>query len=546
MPFVRILSSRFLDKLRKLRNSTHPSPAIALLITAVLLMTLTQSGCTGLAGSNTGSGGTSSNGAAAPTISIQPINQTVALGQTASFSVTATGGSTLIYQWKKNGAPISGATSSSYLTPPVVNSDSGSQYSVLVSDTSGNITSNFATLTVSANGVAVSVTPNNTMVMVGRTQQFIGTVTGTSNTNVIWTVSGPGCAGAACGTISAAGLYAPAASLPSPATVTVKATSVADPTKSASAGLTIVAVAAVFLSVSPTSAVVPTTGTETLVATVTGTSNTGVTWALRGSGCSGSACGTLATSGLTAVYSAPPVAPAPASVSVVATSMIDPTVSATAAMTVEAHVRVGVSPADTSVVTGTSQQFSADVTGTSSTAVSWSVTGTNCAGAACGTIDASGRFAAPSALPSPPVVTVTATSTADSTQTATASVTIVSPASPSTANGLNIPGGHPRLFWNASRLAQAQRWWASHSYTPNTANTNPFDPYDTLFACMMSNNAAACSAQINWATSLNEGACYQTVGCDSMRVYGEAVMLTYDWLYSQMTTAQRATMKNKR
>jgi hypothetical protein len=109
-------------------------------------------------------------------------------------------------------------------------------------------------------------------------------------------------------------------------------------------------------------------------------------------------------------------------------------------------------------------------------------------------------------------------------------------------DGLNIPSNHPRLFWNATRLAQARHWWASHSYTPNFTNPNPFDPYDTLFACVMTNNSQWCNSQINWALGVNETNCYQSTGCDSMRVYGESVMLTYDWLYAQITSTQRSTI----
>jgi hypothetical protein len=98
------------------------------------------------------------------------------------------------------------------------------------------------------------------------------------------------------------------------------------------------------------------------------------------------------------------------------------------------------------------------------------------------------------------------------------------------------------LFWNAAKLAKAQQWWTANSYTPSSTNVNPFDPYDALFACEMTNNQAVCNAQINWALNLSATACYQGVACDAQRVYGEAVMLTYDWLYAQMTPAQRTTI----
>ncbi len=83
-----------------------------------------------------------------PTIITQPVSLTVEVGQTGTFSVTATGAGTLTYQWYKNGVAISGATSSSYTTPPSVLGDSGSVFTVTVSNAVGTVTSNGATLTV--------------------------------------------------------------------------------------------------------------------------------------------------------------------------------------------------------------------------------------------------------------------------------------------------------------------------------------------------------------------------------------------------------------
>src|SRR5205814_8332755 len=59
---------------------------------------------------------TVSAAAVAPSITMQPLSQTVTAGQPASFSVTAAGTAPLSYQWNKNGAAISGATSSTYAT----------------------------------------------------------------------------------------------------------------------------------------------------------------------------------------------------------------------------------------------------------------------------------------------------------------------------------------------------------------------------------------------------------------------------------------------
>ncbi|RZL15119.1 MAG: hypothetical protein EOO89_14610, partial [Pedobacter sp.] len=72
---------------------------------------------------------------AAPTISSQPINLTKCVGQGATFSVTASG-TGLMYQWRKDGNPISGATSSSYTISSVQNEDAAS-YDVIVGGACG-------------------------------------------------------------------------------------------------------------------------------------------------------------------------------------------------------------------------------------------------------------------------------------------------------------------------------------------------------------------------------------------------------------------------
>ena len=96
------------------------------------------------------SGTTISNPHAAPRITVQPANQSVTTGQSASFSVTATGTAPLSYQWQKHGSAISGATSTTYTTPPTTSVDNGAQFDVVVSNSLGSVTSAAATLTVTA------------------------------------------------------------------------------------------------------------------------------------------------------------------------------------------------------------------------------------------------------------------------------------------------------------------------------------------------------------------------------------------------------------
>src|SRR3989475_1681210 len=146
----------------------------------------------------TGVNFTDNAAAVAPTITTQPASQTVTAGQTASFTVAATGTAPLSYQWNKNGTAITGATSSSYTTPATTSSDNGAQFTVAVSNTAGNVTSNAATLTVNAAPVAPSILtqPANQTVTAGQTATFTVEATGTAPLSYQWQKNGGNLAGA--------------------------------------------------------------------------------------------------------------------------------------------------------------------------------------------------------------------------------------------------------------------------------------------------------------------------------------------------------------
>src|SRR5260370_5309845 len=112
--------------------------------------------------------------AAAPLISAEPVNASILAGQTATFSVTVNGTSPLSYQWNKNGAAISSATSSTYTTPAAVTSDNGAQFTVVVSNSAVSVVSSIATLSVSRSSVAPSLTPQptNPTIFPGPTSTF--------------------------------------------------------------------------------------------------------------------------------------------------------------------------------------------------------------------------------------------------------------------------------------------------------------------------------------------------------------------------------------
>ena len=121
---------------------------------------------------------------APPAITTQPANQSVTVGQPATFSVVATGASPLNYQWQKNGTAIAGATALMYTTSPVAPADNGSQFRVVVSTSAGQVTSNPATLTVvTAAGVDV-VTYHNDNARTGQDlNESILTLTNVNSTS---------------------------------------------------------------------------------------------------------------------------------------------------------------------------------------------------------------------------------------------------------------------------------------------------------------------------------------------------------------------------
>lgn len=87
--------------------------------------------------------------------------------------------------------------------------------------------------------VTVAVAPASVGLNLGATRTFAATVGGTANAAVVWSVAGVVGGNPVVGTISATGLYTAPAALPSPATVTIRAASVADPAVGANAVVTL-------------------------------------------------------------------------------------------------------------------------------------------------------------------------------------------------------------------------------------------------------------------------------------------------------------------
>jgi len=129
-----------------------------------------------------------------PTIIIPPQSQTVTQGQSASFSVTASGTTPLSYQWYLNGSALSGATSSGLGLNSVQTTQAGS-YSVMVSNVAGTVTSGAATLTVNV-PPTITTQPQNQTVIQGQSASFSVAASGTTPLSYQWYFNGTAMSGA--------------------------------------------------------------------------------------------------------------------------------------------------------------------------------------------------------------------------------------------------------------------------------------------------------------------------------------------------------------
>lgn len=119
-----------------------------------------------------------------PVITTQPKGLVAAAGSRVSFTVAATGSPPLTYQWFKDGAPVSGATSSTYVIESAANSQAG-RYTVTVTNAVGATTSSVAELEI-LQAPAIVSQPMSQTVLAGRTIIFDVQVSGTVPYTFAW------------------------------------------------------------------------------------------------------------------------------------------------------------------------------------------------------------------------------------------------------------------------------------------------------------------------------------------------------------------------
>ena len=108
-------------------------------------------------------------------------------------------------------------------------------------------------------------------------------------------------------------------------------------------------------------------------------------------------------------------------------------------------------------------------------------------------------------------------------------------------HGMSIPVGHPRLWFDSTRLERARTWFQSNPFTPPSNEDTAGGYGDVALHGLLSDNATgSCTTAINWALlRLDDVADTGGVACDPCRWTGEQLILVYDWCYAWLTQPQR-------
>jgi hypothetical protein len=359
----------------------------------------------------------------------------------------------------------------------------------------------------STSAVAVQVSPNTASLMASQTKQFTASVTGSSNTAVSWSLSPQ------VGTVTANGLYAAPASIPSAQTVKVIATSQADNTKSGTATVSLLPPAGSFPTIfvhaggnayldSLGNSWVADTGfqggqTDSTTNAIAGTPDQALYQTERWGAftytfnvapgnysvilkfaeiyftSTGSRMFNVVINGNQVLTNFDIVAAAGSAfkaidktfpVTVTGNSITIQFVTGSAdfpkisafEIKQSSGVSIQISPTTATLQAAQTQQFTATLSGTNNLGVTWSLS------PQVGTLSTSGLYTAPATLTSNQVVQVTATSVADPTQSAAASVTLMAPFSQ-----LLLNAGGPAYTDSTGQL-----WLADNSFAGgNTAST---------------------------------------------------------------------------
>jgi len=388
------------------------------------------------------------------TVTISPKTAAVQVGKTLNLSATVTGPADTSVSWQVNGIDNGNATvgtiqttgkdSAVYTAPASVPSPATVEIAAV--SNSDPTKEAVAAVTISKappNLANVTISPSTATVQAGHTIQFTGSVTGISDSSILWeacgslTCSSDDAGGnAQVGTVRN-GLYsAPTKWPPAVNPVTVAAASEAQPSRFATATVTLTAPAinAVTISISPGSATVQVGGEALFKAIVGNSTDLSVTWQVNGVTGGNSTYGTVVPGQeLDEVeYLAPATLPQNPDIVISAIPDADKTISATASVTITPPPKVSVtlSPTSVKVLIGKTQDFLATIVGAPNQGATWYVNNVLGGNSTTGTITNDGSnqatYTAPATAPSPAAVTIKAVSIPDPNAFGSATVTVVS------------------------------------------------------------------------------------------------------------------------
>ncbi len=370
-------------------------------------------------------------------VALSSTSASLSAGSAQSFTATVSGSTNTAVTWKVDGVAngnttvgtITGTGNTVSYTAPAT-AGSHTLTAISAADTSKSAAASI-TVTVPPPPVVVSVALSSTSASLtaGSTKTITATVSGSSNTAVTWKVDGVANGNTTVGTITGTGN---SVTYTAPATAgshTLTAISAADTSKSATASIIVTVPpppVVVSVALSSTSASLTAGGTKAFTATVSGSSNTAVIWKVDGVANGNTTVGTITGTGNSVTYTAPATA---GSHTLTTISAADTTKSAAASITVTvppppAVVSVILSSTAANLTAGSAQPFTATVSGSSNTDVTWKVDGVTNGDTTVGTITGSGNtvtYTAPAAAGSH---TLTAISAADTSKQASAAVTV--------------------------------------------------------------------------------------------------------------------------
>ena len=360
------------------------------------------------------------NAAPARTISVSPQNATIEATTTKQFTASVSFTPNAV-TWEVNGiksgnARVGTISGTGLYTPPVV-IPSPNVVTIAARSTSHTTVVGSTRLTITRLvPVLSSITP--TPIVVG---SYSETLTGSkfaSDSQVLVNGVAVKTTYLSASQLKAEGSVAAAGSL----TFSVRQPGAGSVTGNSIAAPVVAAAPPIIVTVAPSSVSLSLGAATGFTATLTGTTNANLTWSVNGVTGGSSTFGTISAAG---VYTAPAIMPASASVTIQATSVASPTSFARATVTLQAPMTIRVAPTSTTVTLGASQTFTATVSGTSNTGVTWMVNGVAGGSASVGTISSAGVYTAPSVMPASSTVTIRAVSSVNTALVGQASLTLI-------------------------------------------------------------------------------------------------------------------------